>query len=73
MAFELTAAADCRANSRVTINLLKPRRTLQCALLRLDMGGEHGPHLQPGEVQAKAHVRSGAECHVTPLHFSAGS
>ena len=40
----------------------------QCALLRLDLGGEQGPHLQPGEVQAKAYVRSYAS-----IRFKAGS
>src|SRR5258705_1247268 len=47
---------------------------VQRALFRLDMEacdlarkrGEQGPHLQLGEIHAKAHVRSGAECHVAP-------
>jgi hypothetical protein len=41
---------------------------VRCALLRLDMGGEQGPHLQPGEVQTKAHVRSRAS-----IRFKTGS
>src|ERR1700704_7007177 len=45
---------------------------VQRALFRLDMEasdlprqrGEQGTHLQPGEMHAKAYVRSGAEAHM---------